>query len=173
MEALPVRSSDDRACSDGILESGGPTGRGHNRSPMNFSNGPAYRARDFSTLLLPIMAAVFAAFLIIGVALPVLPLHVHDDLGLGPFVVGLVAGSQFAASFLTRIWAGSYCDRRGSKRGLVLGLLVAAASGLLYLVSLLVVAEPVSSVTILFSVARCWARPKVLSSPAGSAGAWR
>jgi hypothetical protein len=27
--------------------------------------------------LLPIMAAVFVAFLIIGIAMPVLPLHVH------------------------------------------------------------------------------------------------
>jgi quercetin dioxygenase-like cupin family protein len=29
--------------------------------------------------------------------MPVLPLHVHQGLGLGTFVVGLVAGSQFAA----------------------------------------------------------------------------
>ncbi|HKH02966.1 MAG TPA: arabinose transporter, partial [Bradyrhizobium sp.] len=32
--------------------------------------------------LLPIMAVVSIAFLIIGFALPVLPLHVHHDLGL-------------------------------------------------------------------------------------------
>ncbi|RUW49004.1 arabinose transporter, partial [Mesorhizobium sp. M1A.F.Ca.ET.072.01.1.1] len=31
--------------------------------------------------LLPIMAAVFAGFLLIGLALPVLPLHLHDRLG--------------------------------------------------------------------------------------------
>ena len=83
--------------------------------------------------LAPIMAVVLIAFLVIGLALPVLPLHVHDDLvphdgdfsahsarclvrqksasrlwklrnvfqrtvlGLGRVVVGLVAGSQFAA----------------------------------------------------------------------------
>jgi hypothetical protein len=39
---------------------------------------------------------------VIGLALPVLPLHVHKDLGLGTFVVGLVAGAQFAASLLSR-----------------------------------------------------------------------
>jgi hypothetical protein len=44
------------------------------------------------TALLPIMAVVLIAFLIIGLALPVLPLHVHQGLGLGAFVVGLVAG---------------------------------------------------------------------------------
>src|SRR5438045_2029775 len=49
------------------------------------------------TALLPIMAVVSVAFLVIGFALPVLPLHVHKGLGLSTFVVGLVTGSQFAA----------------------------------------------------------------------------
>jgi MFS family permease len=99
--------------------------------------------------LLPIMAVVLAAFLVIGLALPVLPLHVHQGLGLGTFIVGLVAGSQFAASLVSRVWAGHYCDRRGAKRGLVIGLLAAAASGLLYLLSLSFVESPSTSVTIL------------------------
>ena len=50
--------------------------------------------------LLPIMGVVLIAFLVIGLALPVLPLHVHQGLGLSPFIVGLVTGSQFAASLL-------------------------------------------------------------------------
>lgn len=86
--------------------------------------------------LLPIMGVVFVAFLVIGVAMPVLPLHVHDGLGLGTFAVGLVAGSQFAASLMSRPWAGNYSDRSGAKRGVVVGLLAAVASGALYLVSL-------------------------------------
>jgi MFS family permease len=82
--------------------------------------------------LLPIIAAVFIAFLVIGLALPVLPLHVHQGLGLGTFVVGLVAGAQFGASLLSRFWAGAYADSRSAKRALVTGLLVAAVAGLLY-----------------------------------------
>lgn len=82
------------------------------------------------------MAVVFVAFLVIGLAMPVLPLHVHDGLGLGTFVVGLVAGSQFASALLTRPWAGGFSDRRGAKRAVVIGLLVAGAAGLLYLLSL-------------------------------------
>jgi MFS family permease len=82
------------------------------------------------------MAAVFAAFLVIGLAMPVLPLHVHDGLGLGTFVVGLVAGSQFASALLTRPWAGSFSDRRGAKRAVATGLVIAAVAGLLYLLSL-------------------------------------
>ena len=50
--------------------------------------------------LMPIMAVVFVAYLVIGLAMPVLPLHVHLDLGLSTFVVGLVSGSQFAAFVL-------------------------------------------------------------------------
>jgi hypothetical protein len=44
------------------------------------------------------MAVVFLSFIIIGIALPVLPLHVHDVLGFGPLIVGVVAGGQFAAA---------------------------------------------------------------------------
>src|SRR5258708_17044299 len=86
--------------------------------------------------LMPIMAVVFIAYLVIGLAMPVLPLHVHLDLGLSTFVVGLVSGSQFAASFFSRIWAGHHADTKGPKHAVVAGLLIAAASGLLYLFSL-------------------------------------
>ena len=88
------------------------------------------------------MTAVLAGFLIIGVALPVLPLHVTNDLGFGPLVVGLVAGAQFAAALLSRIWAGSYSDRRGAKRSVFVGLLAAGAAGLLYLLSLVFLKAP-------------------------------
>jgi MFS family permease len=99
--------------------------------------------------LLPIVAVVFIAYLVIGIALPVLPLHVHQGLGLSIFVVGLVAGAQFGASLLSRFWAGHYADSRGAKHAVVTGLLVAAAAGLLYLVSLGFVRNPETSVTIL------------------------
>jgi MFS family permease len=99
--------------------------------------------------LLPIMSVVFVAFLVIGVAMPVLPLHVHNGLGFGTFVVGLVAGSQFAASLISRPWAGHYSDGRGAKRGVIAGLLAASASGLLYLLSLGFSSPPLTSVAIL------------------------
>src|SRR6266568_616336 len=101
------------------------------------------------TALLPIMGVVFVAFLVIGLALPVLPLHVHLGLGLSTFVVGLVTGSQFAASLVSRVWSGHYADRRGAKRAVVVGLLTAVAAGLLYLLSLTFVGTPWLSVTIL------------------------
>jgi MFS family permease len=99
--------------------------------------------------LLPIMGVVFVAFLVVGVAIPVLPLHVHNGLGFGTFVVGLVAGSQFAASLISRPWAGHFSDSRGAKRGVVVGLLAATASGMLYLLSLAFSSAPLTSIAIL------------------------
>src|ERR1700704_6269873 len=88
---------------------------------------------DSITALLPIMGVVLFAFLVIGIALPVLPLHVHQGLGLSTFVVGLVTGSQFAASLISRVWSGHYADSKGGKRAVVVGLLTAAVAGLGYL----------------------------------------
>jgi MFS family permease len=99
--------------------------------------------------LSPIMGVVLVGFLVIGLALPVLPLHVAHGLGLSAFVVGLVTGSQFAASLVSRIWAGHYADRKGVKRGVVAGLLAAATSGLLYLLSVAVINSPITSIGIL------------------------
>jgi len=99
--------------------------------------------------LLPIMGVVFIAFLIIGLAMPVLPLHVHRGLGLSTFIVGLVVGSQFAASLISRLWAGRHADSLGAKHAIVTGLIVSALAGLLYLLSLRFVSEPAISVTIL------------------------
>jgi hypothetical protein len=110
---------------------------------------PPERQAASSTALLPIMAAVFMAFAVIGLAIPVLPLHVHQGLGLGTSLVGLVAGSQFAAAILSRVWAGRDADIRGAKHAVIAGLFIAAAAGVLYCVSLSFVAIPAISVAIL------------------------
>lgn len=107
------------------------------------------RAARSGASLLPIMSAVFIAFLVIGLAIPVLPLHVHEGLGQSTFLVGLVAGSQFAAAILSRVWAGRHSDTRGPKRAVVAGLSIAAAAGLLYVASLGFVSDPGISVAIL------------------------
>jgi MFS family permease len=95
------------------------------------------------------MAVVLIAFLIIGFALPVLPLHVHQGLGLSTFVVGLVTGSQFAAALISRVWSGNYADSRGAKRAVCNGLLTATVAGMLYLLSLRFLGERHVSVAIL------------------------
>ncbi|NUX99520.1 arabinose transporter [Paraburkholderia youngii] len=115
------------------------------------SHTPLASAAEGSVVatLMPVMTAVLVGFAIIGIALPGLPLHVSHRLGFGTFVVGLVAGAQFAASLVSRVWAGSYSDRRGAKRGVFAGLIAASAAGLLYLLSLAFVTVPALSVAIL------------------------
>lgn len=99
--------------------------------------------------LLPLTLTVFIGFLTIGLQLPVLPLHLHDTLGMGSLVIGLVVGAQFAAALLSRAWAGNYADMRGGKRAVMAGLVTAAVSALVYLLSVAFVATPVLSVWLL------------------------
>lgn len=99
--------------------------------------------------LLPVTLAVFIAFLTMGMQLPVLPLHLQQNLGMDTLAIGTVIGAQFVASLLTRSWAGNFADMRGAKRAVLAGLLVVASSGVIYLISLLFIDRPASSVAIL------------------------
>lgn len=99
--------------------------------------------------ILPIVLAVFISFMTIGIALPVLPLHVHGRLGLSTLVVGVVAGAQFVAALLTRAWAGALADTGGARRAVLGGCVLALASALAYAGSLPLLARPEWSVGVL------------------------
>jgi len=122
--------------------------------PKNYAN-PAMAAAPQSVnvaqKIFPIVLAVFVSFMAIGIALPVLPLHVHGQLGMSTLVVGVVAGAQFAAALLTRAWAGGLCDTRGSKRSVMTGCVLATASALAYLASLSISVRPEASVAMLLA----------------------
>jgi len=132
------------------------------------------------------MVFVFVFFLVIGAALPVLPLHVHDNLGFGAFVVGLVSGGQFVAALVSRIWAGRLADTRGQKYAVVLGFAAAITGSLLYLVSLLCAGRPALAVvalllgrtflggaeSLVITGAMAWGLAVTQVSQAGKAIAW-
>src|SRR5947209_6253726 len=99
--------------------------------------------------LAPIMIVVLVAYLIIGLAMPVLPLYVHEQLGLSTFMVGVAAGVEFAAALLSRFWAGRYADTRSAKRAMIVGLAMGTTAGLLYLTSLQFANAPVAAIAIL------------------------
>ena len=136
--------------------------------------------------LTPIFAVVLIAFLAIGLGLPVLPLHVHHTLGFGPAIVGLVTGSQFAASLFSRVWSGRTCDVRGAKTAVSIGLAAAAAAGLIYLASLQFAANSTTSVIVLLvgravlggaesfviTGATVWGLARVGATNAGQVIAW-
>src|SRR3954471_14970882 len=79
--------------------------------------------------LLPFMLTVFVGFFAMGMALPVVPRHVHDTLGQGTVTVGFVMGAQYVASLFGRMWAGGMTDRRGPKRAALAGLAAACGVG--------------------------------------------
>ncbi|MBC5782608.1 MFS transporter [Ramlibacter sp. USB13] len=81
------------------------------------------------------MATVFAGFFAMGMALPVLPRHVHEALGQGTVVVGFVMGSQYLSAVFGRMVAGGSVDARGPKHAALAGLGFAVAVGALYLAS--------------------------------------
>lgn len=110
---------------------------------------PAAPVPNVMAALAPIMAVVLVAYLIIGLAMPVLPLYVHERLGLSTFMVGIAAGIQFAAALVSRFWSGRYADTRGAKGAMVAGLLMGAGAGLFYLVSLHFAHAPGTAIAIL------------------------
>src|SRR5215208_2853653 len=101
--------------------------------------------------LAPVMAVVLVAYLIIGLAMPVLPLYVHQALGLSTLMVGVAAGVEFAAALLSRFWAGRYADTKGAKRATVIGLVMGVVAGLLYLLSIRFASAPVVAIAILLA----------------------
>jgi hypothetical protein len=58
------------------------------------SSEPSAATRSVVIPLLPIVAVVFIAFLVIGLALPVLSLHVHQGLGLRFHADGWIVGRK-------------------------------------------------------------------------------
>lgn len=103
-QAPAERSSEDGPRSPAV----GKTVIGETATTVKLRSDEA--APHSTVALLPIMGVISIAFLIIGIALPVLPLHVHQGLGLSTFVVGLVTGSQFGASLISRVWEGHFAD---------------------------------------------------------------
>ncbi|SEI63021.1 MFS transporter [Pseudomonas sp. NFR16] len=105
-----------------------------------------------TTITLQIVSIVFytfVAFLCIGLPIAVMPGYVHDQLGFSAVVAGLVIGSQYLATLLSRPVAGRICDTIGTKRAIVYGLSGIALSGVLTVVAVLLQSFAGTSLVIL------------------------
>lgn len=80
--------------------------------------------------VLALTVALFLSYLTVAMALPAVPVHVVQGLGLGNAWAGLAVGIAFLSTILTRGWAGAWSDRIGGKLAMQRGLLLYAAAGL-------------------------------------------
>ena len=77
----------------------------------------------------PFVLVIFCTYLTVGMPLAAIPLQVHDILGFDNLTVGITVGIQSLMTLLTRQFAGSLCDRKGAKYGVLLGGGVAIVAG--------------------------------------------
>jgi MFS family permease len=80
-----------------------------------------------------VFAVTFCGLLAVGAVLPVLPRYVHGPLGAGNVAVGVVVGAYAITGLMLRPLAGRFADRRGRKPAVLLGSVLVAAAGFLYL----------------------------------------
>ena len=103
----------------------------------------------------PMVAIVFLGFFAIGTPLAALSLQVHDRLGFGTLIVGLVVGLQAVSTILTRHLAGSLSDRGGPRRVVLMGLPLTASSGLIFLASSAPALAPATALALILVARVC------------------
>jgi MFS family permease len=83
-----------------------------------------------------VFAVTFSGLLAVGATLPVLPRYIHGPLDGGDIAVGIVIGSYAVTGLLLRPVAGRLADHRGRRRTVLLGSVLVAVAGFLYLLPL-------------------------------------
>lgn len=99
--------------------------------------------------IVQIVCFTFLAYLVIGMQLAVLPPFVHDELGFGAVLAGLVISTQYVATLLSRGFAGRTADTAGPKRAALIGLVACGASGLLMMAAAWLRPWPVASLGVM------------------------
>ena len=96
----------------------------------------AARWRGRALAFAGVFAVTFSGLVAVGAVLPVLPRYVHGPLDAGNIAVGVVIGSYAVTGLLLRPLAGRLADRRGRKPAVLLGSILVAVAGFLYLLPL-------------------------------------
>lgn len=91
----------------------------------------------------------FFGYFTIGLALAILPVFIHQQLGYSAMVAGVIISLQYVTTFLFRGYAGNIVDKRGPKPAVILGMMGFIASGVLLFIAYLFREIPMLSLGIL------------------------
>lgn len=101
--------------------------------------------------LLRLTAVDFIAYLCVAIPLPIVPVFVTGQLGLGNVWAGLAVGVAFFATIATRGYAGALSDRRGAKQAVGRGLAFYFAGSAVSALAGLLVATPWTAYLVLIA----------------------
>ncbi len=107
--------------------------------------------RSAEARLLLLTAILFFSYLCVAISLPVVPVFVRSQLGLGNVWAGLGVGMAFLSTILTRSHAGKLTDQRGAKAAVRRGLLCYAAGAGVSLAAGLLAALPLAAYGVLLA----------------------
>jgi MFS family permease len=91
----------------------------------------------------------FLGYFTIGLALAILPVFIHQQLGYSAMVAGVIISLQYVTTFIFRGYAGNVVDKRGPKPVVILGMLGFVVSGILLFVAYMFRGTPLLSLGIL------------------------
>ncbi len=83
-----------------------------------------------------VFAVTFCGLVAVGAVLPVLPRFIRGPLDAGNLAVGVVIGSYAITGLLLRPFAGRFADHRGRKPAVLIGSILVALGGFMYLLPL-------------------------------------
>jgi len=73
----------------------------------------------------------FIGYFTIGLALGILPIFIHHQLGYSTLIAGIVISVQYVTTFLLRGYAGNIVDKKGPKPAVLLSMIGFTLSGIL------------------------------------------
>lgn len=95
------------------------------------------------------VAFTFIGYFTIGLALAVLPVFIHQQLGYSAMVAGVVISIQYVTTFLLRGYAGNIVDKKGPKPAVLLSMAGFSLSGMLLFAAYLLKDIPALSLAML------------------------
>ncbi len=134
------------ACAIGSANGDYLTMTGNEKAELGFKRRPA----DSTTLqIISTILLTFVCYLCVGLPLAVLPTYVHNRLGYGAVLAGLIISAQYVATMLSRPRVGQMADRSGPKLAVAWGFAICAVSGALIVLSTFTPENPALSYLIL------------------------